>query len=94
MIVNILDPQPEESIYDPACGSGGMLVETINTVRDHGGDVRTLHLYGQEVNLTTSGIARMNLLLHNIGVYEIKRGDTLRAPALKAPTATSSSSTW
>lgn len=85
LLVRILNPQPEESIYDPACGSGGMLVETINTVRYNGGDVRTLHLYGQEVNLTTSGIARMNLLLHDIGTYEIKRGDTLRAPALKAP---------
>ncbi len=85
LLVNILDPQPEESVYDPACGSGGMLVETINTVREHGGDVRTLHLYGQEVNLTTSGIARMNLLLHDIGTYDIVRGDTLRNPGLKRP---------
>ena len=83
LLVRILDPQPEESVYDPACGSGGMLVETINTVREHGGDVRTLHLYGQEVNLTTSGIARMNLLLHDIGTFQIVRGDTLRSPGLR-----------
>ncbi len=65
LIVQMLDPQPGESIYDPAAGSGGMLVETINTVRAHG-DTRTLRLYGQEVNLTTSAIARMNLFLHEI----------------------------
>lgn len=86
LLVRILDPQPEESVYDPAAGSGGMLVETINTVRRHGGDVRTLHLYGQEVNLTTSGIARMNLLLHDIGTFQIVRGDTLRNPGLREPT--------
>ena len=85
LLVDVLNPQQEESVYDPACGSGGMLVETINAVRGHGGDVRTLHLYGQEVNLTTSGIARMNLLLHDIGTYEIVRGDTLRNPGLKRP---------
>ena len=83
LLVRILDPQPGESIYDPACGSGGMLVETINTVREHGGDTRTLRLYGQEVNLTTSAIARMNLFLHDIEDFKIVRGDTLRAPGLR-----------
>ena len=58
LIVRTLDPQPGESIYDPAAGSGGMLVETINSVRAHGGDTRTLRLYGQEVNLTTAAIAK------------------------------------
>jgi len=60
-----------------------MLVETINTVRDHGGDTRTLRLYGQEVNLTTSAIARMNLFLHDIEDFRIVRGDTLRSPGLR-----------
>lgn len=83
LAVRILDPQPGESVYDPACGSGGMLVETINTVRDHGGDTRTLRLYGQEVNLTTSAIARMNLFLHDIEDFRIVRGDTLRSPGLR-----------
>lgn len=81
LIVQVLDPQPGEEIVDPACGSGGMLVETINTVRDHGGDTRTLRLYGQEQNLTTAGIARMNLFLHDIEDFKIVRGDTLREPA-------------
>lgn len=83
LLIRILDPQSGESVYDPASGSGGMLVETINTVRDHGGDTRTLRLYGQEVNLTTSAIARMNLFLHDIEDFKIVRGDTLRSPGLR-----------
>jgi type I restriction enzyme M protein len=83
LIVGILEPEPGESVYDPTCGSGGMLVSTINRLRDHGKDHRTLRVYGQEVNLTTSSIARMNLFLHEIEDFYIKRGDTLRAPAFK-----------
>ncbi len=88
LLVRLLDPQPGESVYDPACGSGGMLVETINTVREHGGDTRTLRLFGQEVNLTTSAIARMNLFLHDIEDFKIVRGDTLRQPGLRNPNGT------
>lgn len=83
LLVGILQPQPGESVYDPTCGSGGMLVATINQLREAGQDHRTLRLYGQEINLTTSSIARMNLFLHEIEDSEIKRGDTLRAPAFK-----------
>jgi type I restriction enzyme M protein len=88
LIVKMLDPQPDESIYDPACGSGGMLVETINSVRANGGDTRTLRLYGQEVNLTTAAIAKMNLFLHEIEDFKIVRGDTLRSPGLRKPDGT------
>lgn len=83
LLVGILEPQPGETVYDPACGSGGMLVATINQLRDSDMDHRTLRLYGQEINLTTSSIARMNLFLHEIEDFDIKRGDTLRAPAFK-----------
>lgn len=83
LLVGILEPQPGESVYDPTCGSGGMLVATINKLREAGQDHRTLRLYGQEINLTTSSIARMNLFLHEIEDFEIKRGDTLRKPAFK-----------
>lgn len=83
LLVGILQPEPGESVYDPACGSGGMLVATINQLRDAGKDHRSLRLYGQEINLTTSSIARMNLFLHEIEDFDIKRGDTLRAPAFK-----------
>ncbi len=83
--MKILDPQAEETIYDPACGSGGMLVETIGEVRENGGDTRTLRLYGQEVNLTTAAIARMNLFLHDIEDFQVLRGDTLRDPKFRDP---------
>lgn len=83
LMVDILDPKEGETIYDPACGTGGMLLATIDHVRDHQGNIRRLwgNLYGQEKNLTTSSIARMNLLLHGIEDFHIKRGDTLRNPA-------------
>jgi type I restriction enzyme M protein len=80
LMVNILDPKPGETIYDPACGTGGMLLETIHHVRESGGDPRRLSLKGQEKNLTTEAIARMNLYLHGMEDFQIFRGDTLRDP--------------
>jgi type I restriction enzyme M protein len=83
LMVNILDPREGESIYDPTCGTGGMLLEAMHHVRELRGDVRSLwgKLYGQEKNLTTSAIARMNLFLHGAADFKIVRGDTLRNPA-------------
>ncbi len=83
LMVNILDPREGETIYDPACGTGGMLLEAIHHVRQRHGDDRTLwgKLFGQEKNLTTSAIARMNLFLHGAADFQIVRGDTLRNPA-------------
>ena len=78
---SILKPQEGETIYDPACGSGGMLLESYQYVQRSGGDARTLKLYGQEKNLTTSSISRINLFLHAIQSFQIIRGDTLREPA-------------
>lgn len=80
----ILDPQEGESIYDPACGTGGMLLECVNHLKENKEDYRTLKLYGQEKNLTSSSIARMNMFLHNIEDFSIVRGDTLRHPAFFA----------
>ncbi|MDX7986049.1 SAM-dependent DNA methyltransferase [Xenorhabdus sp. 12] len=80
LMVNILDPQAKESVYDPACGTGGMLLETIHHVKESGGDPRLLKIKGQEKNLTTEAIARMNLFLHGQEDFEIVRGDTLRDP--------------
>jgi type I restriction enzyme M protein len=77
----IVDAKPGESIYDPACGTGGMLLESINHVKELGQDYRTLKLYGQEKNLTSSSIARMNMFLHGIEDFQIVREDTLRHPA-------------
>ena len=83
LMIKILDPREGESIYDPACGTGGMLLEAIHHVKENHGDDRTLwgKLYGQEKNLTTSAIARMNLFLHAASDFQIVRGDTLRQPA-------------
>ena len=83
LMVNILDPKEGESIYDPTCGTGGMLLEAIQHVQEKKGDVRSLwgKLYGQEKNLTTAAIARMNLFLHGAADFQIVRGDTLRNPA-------------
>lgn len=80
LMVNILDPQARESVYDPACGTGGMLLETIHHVKENGGDPRLLKIKGQEKNLTTEAIARMNLFLHGMEDFDIIRGDTLRDP--------------
>lgn len=77
----ILDPHEGESIYDPACGTGGMLLECVSHLKEENEDYRTLKLYGQEKNLTSSSIARMNMFLHGIEDFKIYRGDTLRNPA-------------
>lgn len=80
LLVRILQPKPGDSIVDPACGSAGMLVEMVNQVSRTGGDPRTLSLHGQEVNLTTSAIAKMNLYLHGLEDFSIRRGDTFSNP--------------
>lgn len=83
MMVDLLNPQPGESIYDPACGTGGMLLGAIDHIERAGGDPRTFYgkIFGQEKNLTTSSIARMNLVLHGVEDFQIVREDTLRSPA-------------
>lgn len=80
---SILKPQEGESIYDPACGSGGMLLEAYHYVKANQGDFRKLKLYGQEKNLTTSSISRINLFLHGVEDFRIEREDTLRHPVFR-----------
>jgi type I restriction enzyme M protein len=77
----IMDPQPGESVYDPTCGSGGLLLNCALHLKDEGKEYRTLKLYGQEINLITSAIARMNMFMHGIEEFSIVRGDTLANPA-------------
>lgn len=76
----IMDPKPGESVYDPTCGSGGLLLNCVNHLKDRKKEYRTLKLYGQELNLMTSSIARMNMFLHGIEDFQIVRGDTLAEP--------------
>lgn len=77
----IMDPQPGESVYDPTCGSGGLLLNCALHLKDEGKEYRTLKLYGQEINLLTSAIARMNMFMHGIEEFSIVRGNTLAHPA-------------
>jgi type I restriction enzyme M protein len=81
LMTMIMDPQPGESVYDPTCGSGGLLLNCALHLRDEGKEYRTLKLYGQEINLLTSAIARMNMFMHGIEEFSIVRGDTLAQPA-------------
>ena len=80
LMTQLLAPKTGESIYDPTCGTGGMLISALTEVKRSGGEYRTLKLYGQERNLITSGIARMNLFLHGLEDFQIIRGDTLADP--------------
>jgi type I restriction enzyme M protein len=80
LMTEMLEPQPGESIYDPTCGSGGMLLSCITHLRRQRKEWRNVRLYGQERNLMTSSIARMNCFLHGIENFQIVRGDTLSEP--------------
>lgn len=81
LMTKIMDPQPGESVYDPTCGSGGLLLNCALHLKEEGKEYRTLRLYGQEINLITSAIARMNMFMHGIEEFSIVRGDTLAQPA-------------
>lgn len=81
LMTMIMDPQPGESVYDPTCGSGGLLLNCALHLKEEGKEYRTLKLYGQEINLITSAIARMNMFMHGIEEFSIVRGDTLANPA-------------
>jgi type I restriction enzyme M protein len=80
LLVRILQPKPTDSIYDPACGSAGMLIEAATEVKQSGGSVQRMRFYGQEVNQTSAAIGRMNLLIHEVEDAQIRREDTLQKP--------------
>lgn len=80
LLVKILDPQPGETVYDPACGSGGMLIEAVRHMRhDH---LCCGQIFGQEKNVVNAAIAKMNLFLHGASDFNIMQGDTLRSPKI------------
>jgi type I restriction enzyme M protein len=79
-MVEIVDPQPGMSIYDPTVGSGGMLIQSRDYIRDNGGDPQNLTLAGQESIGTTWSICRMNMILHDIQSADIKQEDTIAKP--------------
>ena len=80
LMAQMLKPHAGESIYDPTCGTGGMLLSSMAEVKRAGAEHRALRLFGQERSLMTASIARMNLVLHGIEDFDIQRGDTLADP--------------
>lgn len=82
LMTMITDPQPGESVYDPTCGSGGILLNSALHLKEQGKEYRTLKLYGQELNLITSAIARINMFMHNVDEFLIVQGDTLDNPQI------------
>lgn len=81
LMAEILQPRPGESIYDPTCGSGGMLVKCLDFLRKKGEPWQGVKVFGQEINALTSAIARMNLYLNGVEDFSIVREDTLAYPA-------------
>lgn len=85
LIVEILNPKPGESVYDPACGSGGMLISSYQHVENEQGksEADKLFLFGQEANHKTLALAKMNLYIHDIRNAQLTLGDTLLYPKFK-----------
>ena len=81
LMAEILQPKPDESIYDPTCGSGGMLVKCLDFLRQKGLPWQGVKVFGQEINALTASIARMNLYLNGVEDFSIVREDTLAHPA-------------
>ncbi|MNK96714.1 putative type I restriction enzymeP M protein [compost metagenome] len=83
-MVEIVDPKPGMSVYDPTVGSGGMLIQSRDYIRDNGGDPNNMTLAGQESQGTTWSICRMNMILHDIQSADIRQEDTLSKPQHRA----------
>ena len=81
LMTEMLKPQSGESIYDPTCGSAGMLISAVAYLKQQNKEWRNLQIYGQEIVTLTSAIARMNLLLHGVQDFKIVNADTLKTPA-------------
>jgi len=82
LIVKLIKPHEGMRICDPTVGSGGMLIQSVDYIKSTGGNPRNLTLYGQEKNLNTWAICKMNLLLHGLSDHRIEKGDTIRDPRL------------
>ena len=82
LLVEILDPQEKMRICDPTCGSGGMLIQFHYHLRDKGQNPKNISLRGQERNIGTWAICKMNMLLHGLSNPRLEKGDPLRSPRL------------
>lgn len=81
LMTEILKPQPGETVYDPTCGSAGMLISCIHYLREHGAEWRGMKCYGQEINPLSTAIGKMNLFLNGVLNFKIVNADTLKYPA-------------
>ncbi len=81
LMAEMLNPQTKESIYDPTCGSGGILISCIDHIKSRGQEWRNVKVYGQEIIPPTAAICRMNLFLHGVQEFTIRTGNTLSNPA-------------
>ena len=80
MMVRLIKPTLAHDIYDPCCGSGGMLIAAKEYIDEHGENGRKANLFGQEFNGTVWSIAKMNMLLHGISTANLQNDDTLAEP--------------
>ena len=80
LLVEILQPEEGMEIYDPTCGSGGMLIQSLRYVQESGGDISKIDLFGQEDNGGTWSICKMNMILHGLSGQNIENDDTLLRP--------------
>lgn len=82
LLVKLIKPEEGMRVCDPTVGSGGMLIQSVDYIKSQGGNPRNLTLHGQERNLNTWAICKMNLLLHGLSDHRIEKGDTIREPKL------------
>lgn len=82
LIVELLDPKEGMRICDPTCGSGGMLIESVHHIKECRGNEHNVSLFGQEKNMGTWSICKMNMLLHGFSDADVRKGDTIRDPKL------------
>lgn len=80
LLVRLVKPSEGDRIYDPTVGSGGFLIESIKYIEEQGGNPHNVSLFGQEINLSTWAICKMNMLFHNARGADIRKGDTIRNP--------------
>lgn len=82
LVLEIANPQPGESVYDPACGSGGFLLKSAMYLKGKGKEYRNLKLYGQELKVFTTSIARINMFMHGIDQFTLAQGNTIDSPQI------------
>jgi type I restriction enzyme M protein len=81
LLVKLLKPKEGDRIYDPTVGSGGMLIQSMRYIKENGYNWKNVSLYGQEINVSTWAICKMNMIFHDAKGADIRKGDTLRSPA-------------